>query len=158
MAIITDGQQCPAPAITNFSPKSGPPGGGTTITIAGRNLGVTFSDFTANSITLRSAPNTMFICTPISEGYVPGATVRCRTNPLPVETYFLVINLPRSSGSRVGMASFSFEVFTPTVSGASPLFGPIAGGTVLTISGINLNIGNNAVVRLNGISDECTVP
>ncbi len=38
MTIITDGQQCPAPDITNFSPKFGPPGGGTTITITGRNL------------------------------------------------------------------------------------------------------------------------
>ncbi len=157
MAIITDGQQCPAPDITNFSPQSGPPGGGTTITITGRNLGVTFSDFTANSITLRRAPNTMFPCTPISDDYVAGVTVKCRTNPIPAETYSLVIDLPRSSGSRVGMAS-SFEVLTPTVSGASPLFGPIAGGTVLTITGTNLNIGNNAVVRLNGISDECTGP
>ena len=28
--------------------------------------------------------------------------------------------------------------------------GPIAGGTVLTITGTNLNTGLNAVVRLNG--------
>ncbi len=82
MDIFTDGQQCPAPDIINFSPQSGPPGGGTTITITGRNLGVTFSDFTANNITLRRAPNTMFPCTPISEGYVPGSTVRCRTEAI----------------------------------------------------------------------------
>ncbi len=156
MAIITDGKQCPAPTITNFSPQSGPPGGGTTITITGRNLGVTFSDFTANSITLRMAPNTMIPCTPISEGYVPGATVICRTNRLPAESYALVIDLPRSSGSGQGSSPTIFEVLTPTVSGASPLFGPIAGGSLLTITGTNLNIGNIAVVRLNGISEVCT--
>ncbi len=158
MAIITDGQQCPAPAITYFSPQSGPPGGGTTITITGRNLGVTFSDFTANSITLRRASNTMLPCTPISEDYVPGSTVRCRTNSLPVGTYFLVIELPRSSGSGSGQgtATSNFRVLTPTVSGASPLFGPIAGGTVLTISGTHLDIGNNAEVQLNNSTDTCT--
>ncbi len=156
MAIITDGQQCPAPTITNFSPQSGPPGGGTTITITGRNLGVTFSDFTANTVTLTRVPNTMFPCTPISEDYVPGATVRCTTNPLPAGSYTLVIDLPRSPGPGQNSSPTNFEVLTPTVSGASPLFGPIAGGTLLTITGTHLNIGNNAVVRVNGISELCT--
>ncbi len=156
MAIITDGQQCPAPTIINFSPQSGPPGGGTTITITGRNLGVTFSDFTANSITLRRAPNTMFPCTPISEGYVPGSTVKCRTEAILAGTYFMVIDLARTSGSGQGTATSTFEVLTPTVSGASPLFGPIAGGTVLTITGTHLDIGNNAEVQMNNSTDTCT--
>ena len=148
--------QCPAPTITNFSPQSGPPGGGTTITITGSNLGVTFSDFTANSITLRRAPNTMFPCTPISEGYVPGATVRCATNPLPAGSYTLVIDLPRSPGPGQGSLPTNFGILTPTVSGASPLFGPTAGGTILTINGTNLNIGNNAIVILEDIFDNCS--
>ncbi len=156
MAIITDGQQCPAPTITSFSPQSGPPGGGTTITITGRNLGVTFRDFTANSITLRRASNAMFPCTPINEDYMAGATVKCRTNPLPAGTYFLVIDLARSSGSGQATATSNCEVLTPTVSGASPWSGPIAGGTVLTVSGTHLDIGNNADVQLNNFTDTCT--
>ena len=97
----------------------------------------------------------MFPCTPISESYMPGATVKCRTNPLPAGSYTLVIDLPRSPGPGHGPSPTNFEVLTPTVSGASPLFGPIAGGTVSTITGTNLNIGNDAVVRLNGISEVC---
>ena len=48
----------------------------------------------------------------------------------------------------------------PTISSVSPTFGPMAGGSTLTVSGTILNIGNteNTRVTLNG-SDalECAI-
>ena len=79
---VNTGAECLAPSITIITPPSGPFQGGTIITITGRNLGVTFSDFTANSITLTSGSNSVH-CTPISEGYMPGREVRCRMKLIP---------------------------------------------------------------------------
>ena len=146
------GTQCPAPSIAMIQPQTGPPHGGTIITITGSNLGVTFSDFTANSITLTSGSNSVQ-CTPISEGYMPGREVRCRLNIVPVEIYTLTINIPSGMGTYDG----TFVVSLPTVTEATPLQGPIAGGTRVTITGTDLDIGNKAVVGFAGIAERCTV-
>ena len=152
-SFVNTGAQCPAPSIAMIQPQTGPPQGGTIITITGSNLGVTFSDFTANSITLTSGSNSVQ-CTPISEGYMPGREVRCRTDVVPVGTYTLEINIP----SGIGTYNYgSFVVSLPTVMDATPLQGPIAGGTRVTITGTDLDIGNNAVVRFTGITAQCTV-
>ena len=47
LPFYTTGPQCPKHRISSFSPSSGPPSGGTIITIRGRDLGVTFYDFSA---------------------------------------------------------------------------------------------------------------
>ena len=149
---VNTGAQCPAPSIAMIQPQTGPPQGGTIITITGRNLGVTFSDFTANSIALTSGSNSVQ-CTPISEGYVSGREVQCRMNVVPVGTYTLVVNIPSGMGTYDG----TFVASLPTVTGATPLQGPIAGGTRVTITGSDLDIGNNAVVGFTGITARCTV-
>ena len=146
------GTQCPAPSIAIIQPQTGPPQGGTIITITGSNLGVTFSDFTANSITLTSGSNSVQ-CTPISEGYMSSSEVRCRMNVVQDGSYTLAINIPSGIGTYDG----TFVVSLPTVTGATPLQGPIAGGTRVTITGTNLDIGNNAVVSFTGIIARCTV-
>ena len=148
-SFIIMGGQCPGPSITSISPESGPRLGGTVITISGMNLGVTFSDFnTSNSIIL-SGNGANVECVPLSEGYLSGTLVRCRTTPVSSEgTYTLVVTLQRSTGPQVGTSPF--VILLPTIASASPLLGPIAGGTVLTITGTNLNTGLNAVVRLDG--------
>ena len=147
------GTQCPAPSIAMIQPQTGPPQGGTIITIRGSNLGVTFNDFTANSITLTSGSNSVQ-CTPISEGYMSGTEVPCRMNVAPIGSYVLAINIPSGMGT---YSDGTFVAAWPTVTGATPLQGPIAGGTRVTITGTNLNIGNNAVVGLTGITARCIV-
>ena len=58
--------------ITGFSPPSGPPSGGTVITITGRDLGVTIDDFDPpGGITVGGVA-----CTPLAEGYEQGRRVR----------------------------------------------------------------------------------
>ena len=148
ISLITMGTQCPAPSITSISPTSGPSKGRTVITINGRNLGVTFSDFNASDSIELTVNGANVRCVPLSDGYMSGTLVLCRTMPISsVGTYSLVVNLPRSTGSST--ATSNFEILLPTITDVNPLFGPIAGGTVLTITGTNLNIGNAAVVMLN---------
>ena len=152
-SFVNTGAQCPAPSITMIQPQTGPPQGGTNITITGRNLGVTFSDFTANSITLTSGSNSVQ-CTPISDGYMSGSEVRCTMNVVQDGSYTLAINIPSGMGT---YNDGTFVVSLPTVTGATPLQGPIAGGTTVTITGTDLNIGNKAVVGFTGITERCTV-
>ena len=150
---VNSGAECPVPSIAMIQPQTGPPQGGTIITITGSNLGVTFSDFTANSITLTSGSNSVQ-CTPISEGYMSGRQVHCRVNEVPVGSYTFAMDLPS------GMGTYNlnrYVVSLPTVTGASPLQGPIAGGTRVTITATDLDIGNNAVVGFIGITTQCTL-
>ena len=155
-SFIIMGGQCPGPSITSISPESGPRLGGTVITINGQNLGVTFSDFNASNSIILSGNGANVECVPLSEGYLSGTLVRCRTMPVPSEgMYTLLVTLQRSTGSQVGTSPFA--ILLPTIIDASPLQGPIAGGTVLTITGTNLNTGLNAVVRLEGETDPICV-
>ena len=148
-SLIVMGGQCPGPSITSISPESGPRLGGTVITINGQNLGVIFSDFNASNSIILSGNGANVECVPLSDGYISGALVHCRTMPVPSEgMYTLLVTLKRSSGPQVGMHPFA--ILLPTIASANPLLGPIAGGTSLTITGTNLNTGLNAVVRLNG--------
>ena len=150
---LNTGTQCPAPSIAMIQPQTGPPQGGTIITITGSNLGVTFSDFTANSITLTSGSNSVQ-CTPNSDGYMSGREVRCTMNVVQDGSYTLAINIPSGMGT---YNDGTFVVSLPTVTGATPLQGPIAGGTRVTITGTDLDIGNKAVVGFTGITARCTV-
>ena len=152
---ITSGGQCPAPTITEITPTSGPLQGGTTITITGSELGVMFSDFQSDSIIIAEAN-----CVPVDTGFVPGTQVRCVTEPFTSSgEKTVVLTLNRDEGT--GRATFTnFVVADPTISSVSPTVGPMAGGSTLTVSGTDLNIGNteNTRVTLNG-SDalECAI-
>ena len=153
-AFYTTGPECPRHMIEDFSPQSGPPSGGTVITITGRNLGVTIADFSApNSITVGGVS-----CTPFSEGYVSGARVLCRTGAsLPLDLQNLVVTLPRN-GLPVAVSASGFMVTMPTLSSVEPSFGPIAGGSELRVRGTGLDVGNTARVTLNGVNGpECSV-
>ena len=148
---VNVGSNCPAPMITDFNPKSGPIEGGTTITITGRELGVTFDDFITNSITVGSVS-----CTAIESGYIPGRQIRCNTTAqggllgdLPI-----VITLPSGTGE----SSDRFTYATPEIMRVVPIRGPVAGGTRLTVWGSNLNIGNIEDTRITIVDGtECNI-
>ena len=150
--IVSMGSGCPIPFISDFNPKSGPIEGGTTITITGRELGVTFDDFVnPNSITVGSVP-----CTAIQSGYIPGRQIRCNTTAqggllgdLPI-----VITLPSGTGE----SSDRFTYATPEIMRVVPIRGPVAGGTRLTVWGSNLNIGNIEDTRITIVDGtECNI-
>ena len=154
--LATTGSQCPMPSITNFSPMSGPPEGGTAITIVGRELGVTFDDFTANSIMIAVEDQTGVPCMPTDrESYVPGREIRCiTTTGGTIGLNMIEISL----SSRSGRSTSPFTVVSPQITGVVPSLGPQAGGTRLTVYGSDLNIGNIEDTRITLTSGtECTV-
>ena len=145
--LLTMGTQCPAPIITSFSPMSGPPDGGTVVTIHGTDLGVSINDFASeHSIRVGDAP-----CVSLNTSYISGKQVLCRTtNATQLGGNKLVINLTRVTGPVTVIAQELFHVLLPTVVSVWPVFGPIAGGSILTIEGTDFDIGNRADVTLYG--------
>lgn len=146
-ALLTMGRQCPDPTITSIFPTSGPSYGGTIITIIGTDLGVTINDFNAdNSIKIGG-----MACIPLSRDYISGRQILCETqNTTELGRVKLVVNLTRLSGIVTATANTLFNVIEPNVTSVEPTYGPIAGGSVLTIRGTDLNIGNSARVTLYG--------
>ena len=143
---IVIGEQCPAPVVTGFSPTSGPPNGGTILTIRGTDLGVVFNDF------LEDGSNIIVggvICTPLNMNYISGVQVLCQTGSgMGEESQRVEVNLVRDAGIRTGRLD-GFMVVLPTVSSVEPAFGPIAGGSRLTINGTGLDIGTSTRIILD---------
>ena len=152
---VTEGANCPSPTITDFNPKFGPPEGGTTITIMGTDLGVSFNDFTApgSSITVGGVT-----CTPDNpDNYMPGQRIDCTTTNSggSTGTETIMITLPNG---RVNSMGTEFTVVSPQITGVVPSRGPQAGGTRLTVYGSDLSIGNIEDTRITVTSGtECTV-
>ena len=146
-ALRLQGSQCPQHTISGFSPASGPPSGGTLVTISGTDLGVTIADFRAagSGITIGGIP-----CDPQDMGYELGRTVVCETKgTLPLGPQEIAVTLLRNGAPSV-VRTGSFVVILPTVSSVMPTWGSIAGGSQLRVSGTGLDIGNAARVTLNG--------
>ena len=140
-APITEGSGCPAPVIDDFNPKSGPIEGGTIITITGRDLGVSYNDFTSNSIVVGDDP-----CMPVEDGFIPGKQIHCTT----INGSSLGINLIRVTlPSGLAISNDGFRIASPEIIIVDPVLGPAAGGTKLTVWGSNLNIGNKVNTRLH---------
>ena len=114
----------PAPAVSGVSPPDGPATGGTSVTIAGSNLGgATAVDFgaTVASFTVNSA--TQIIATaPARSAGVIDVTV---TTP--------------GGTSPTGSADRFTYFAPPTVTGVSPATGYDPGGTTVTVMGTNLS-------------------
>ena len=146
---------CPAATITSVLPASGPPEGGTTVTITGTDLGVTYADI--SRVTIGSSP-----CITQENSYIPGTQIVCETtaftsDPGPKD---LIITVQRGAGSPPVVGRSLFTVVAPTVTGVEPSFGPMSGGTSITIRGTGLNISNveDTRVTLDGEDGpECTI-
>jgi plexin A len=151
---ITTGSDCAVPNISDFSPKYGPPEGGTTITITGTDLGISFNDFNAPGSSIRVGG---VACTPTDpDGYVPGRRISCITTSSGGSTgpRTILITLPNGAGA----SNTQFNIVSPEITGVFPSRGPQAGGTKLTVYGTNLDIGNTENTRITLVGGtECTV-
>ena len=152
--LATSGSQCPVPTITDFTPKSGPPDGGTIITIFGTNLGVSFNDFTSPGSSIRVGSAT---CTPSNpDSYIPGRRVSCTTTNNGGSTGLMIILITLPNGPRT--SDTQFNIISPRVTRVFPSRGPQAGGTLLTVYGTDLNIGNTEDTRITLVGGtECSV-
>ncbi len=117
----------PAPTISKLSPKSGPAGGGTSVTITGTGFtgatsvrfGTASASFTINSSTSITAT------APASSSATVDVTV---TGP---------------HGTSATSGADRFKYGSATVTGVSPSAGPSAGGTTVTITGSGFALGSS---------------
>ena len=112
----------PAPTISLFTPKSGPTGGGTSVTITGQNLsGATSVSFggAAGKIT---ADNSTVITVTSPAGFAGTVNVTVTT-----------------PGGTVTAGQFTYVVPAPTLTGLSPTSASACYANTVTISGTNLS-------------------
>jgi large repetitive protein len=115
----------PTARVTSVSPASGPTTGGTTMAITGAGFtgatGVNFGAAAAATFTVNSATSITATSPAASAGTVD-------------------VTVANSGGTSAPSASDQFMfVAAPTVSGVSPNFGPVGGGTSVTITGAHLS-------------------
>ncbi len=116
--------------------------GGTVLTVQGTNLGVSFIDIQGSILTVGSQP-----CTPMDVNYFPGRQFVCEIpnllTPGPKE-------LSLTIGARVATVTADpFVAVEPIVSSVFPSLGPVAGGTVVSVRGSGLGIGNKIKTVVN---------
>ena len=128
---------CPNATITSVLPTSGPREGGTTVTITGTDLGVTYEDI-VNNVMISSSP-----CITQEDGYIPGTQIVCETTAFTSgpDPKNLIVTVQRGTGSPLVVRGM-FTVVAPTVTGVEPSIGPMSGGTFITMRGTGLNISN----------------
>jgi hypothetical protein len=121
------------PAISSISPNSGPASGGTGVTISGSSftspVHVSFGGVAAVSVTFNSSSSV----TAITPGGAAG--------PVPVT----VTNPDGTSAT----ATFTY-LAAPSITSISPVSGPSAGGTPITITGTGFQSG--ATVKVGGVA------
>jgi alpha-tubulin suppressor-like RCC1 family protein len=131
----------PPPIVGKVSPTNGSAGGGTTVTIKGKNLtgatAVKFGSTNATSFTVNSGT----LITAVSPAEMEGKVDVTVTTPY---------------GTSAISAGDHFT-FTPTVTNVSPNAGPTAGGTSVTITGTGFALGTTATIIKFGLKRATSV-
>ncbi len=118
----------------------------------GTNLGVTFVDVLNATLTLGGVA-----CTPINTDYIPGRQFVCVTNNFG-STGSNVFTMVLYGTIHVNVNADSFIALNPIVSSVKPTFGPMAGGTILTVRGTALRVGNHENTRVTLVSGGSIYP
>lgn len=122
------------PTITSFTPTSGPATGGTVVAISGSNFQngatVKFGDTAAVSTTVNSATS----ISAIAPVHAAGDVTLTVTNP---------------DGQSASFGTYTYTNPGPSITSIDPLSGPTSGGTVVTITGSNID--PNASVTIGGL-------
>uniref|UniRef100_A0A672SPC7 Plexin B2 n=1 Tax=Sinocyclocheilus grahami TaxID=75366 RepID=A0A672SPC7_SINGR len=144
--------QCPPPKITDIVPRYGPMKGQISVTIKGSNLGIKQEDI--KRITVAGVP-----CTHQLERYSVStrysiialidecSITRSESGPVEVEV----------EGGRTGQSDVYFTYRDPVPKAVSPSKGPAAGGTVITITGDNLDTASIDDISITVDREPCKV-
>ena len=130
---------CATPTVTAISEAGGPTTGGTTLTLTGTsfvagNTAVAFGGTASTNVSVTSATSLTAVTPAHAAGNVN-----------------VVVTTPGGSGTLTG--GFSYLAEAPTITSASPTSGPLAGGTVLTIAGVDFAAGVAvATVTVGGVA------
>ena len=121
------------PSVTSVSPNSGPPAGGTSVTIGGSNLALTGYTTT---VAFGGIPATNVNCT---------ATSCTATSPanLASSTVDVTVTLGGQTSTTNAADRFTY-LGTPTVTAVSPSSGPASGGFIVKISGSSFSLNSGA--------------
>jgi hypothetical protein len=141
------------PQVTGISPKAGPLGGGTTVTVTGSGFtgatAVHFGAAASTSVTVVSDTQLTVVSPPVSAA---GPTVLDVTVVTPI------------GGTSATSAADQFTyVQPPTVSAIRPAFGPVAGGTPVNVIGsgfltaTGVNFGSVAAEKFAANGDELII-
>ncbi len=133
-----------APTVSGLVPSSGPAAGGTMVTITGTGFtGTTAVDF-------GTTPATTF--TVVSSTSIMAAS--------PPGTGTVDVTVTTGAGASPTLPADQFEyIAAPVVTSLSPLAGPLAGGTLVTITGTgftgatSVHFGTNLATNLTFVSD-----
>ncbi|KAE9543414.1 hypothetical protein AGLY_002214 [Aphis glycines] len=140
----TSSNECPKPRIDMIKPLSGPIEGGTMVTIEGSNLGLNREDVWGK-IHIGG-----ILCHLVD--YEVSVKIVCRTGPSNTEKIASIV-----VGNNAGLteSSVHFNYKSVKLDKVTPGMGPQSGGTLLAISGHNLNIGSSVTAFLDNFP--CTV-
>jgi len=132
-----------APTVTGVSPASGSSAGGDTVTITGTSF------TSATDIEFGAIPATSFIVQDDSHitAVTPGETAGT--------TDVTVVN-PTGTSAVTSADHFSYVDIAPVITGVSPASGPTTGGTKVTITGTNLNMGDVGLGTGQDLNATCT--
>ena len=113
-------------SVTGVTPSTGPPAGGTSVTIAGTDLSG------ATAVAFGSTPATVT---------ADSATSITATAPPGIGTVDVTVTTPDGTSATSSADQFTYSNVAPppTVIGISPVTGPVAGGTSVTVTGTNLS-------------------
>ncbi|MBT0771396.1 IPT/TIG domain-containing protein [Kineosporia sp. J2-2] len=129
-----------APTVTGLTPSTGPPAGGTTVTIAGTNFvagsTVRFGSASATNVTVNS-PTSITADAPAGTG-----------------SQFVTVTNSGGTSAQVQGAVYTYSTPAPTVSSIAPTHGPLAGGTSVTVTGTGFT--SQSVVKVDGTARPTT--
>ncbi|KAM6370310.1 plexin-A2 [Pluvialis apricaria] len=136
--------KCANPRITEILTVSGPPEGGTRVTIRGVNLGLDFSEI-AHGVQVAGVQ-----CTPLPEQYVVAEQIVCEMGQaLPgISSGPVLLCIGECKPEFTAKSTQQYMFVTPVVSFLHPSRGPESGGTMVTISGHYLGAGSRVSVLL----------
>ncbi|KAF6215982.1 hypothetical protein GE061_000319 [Apolygus lucorum] len=126
---------CPNPEVTSFSPQLGPWEGGTNITITGINLGKAFKDI-YGGVSVAGIP-----CEPYEHLYKKTTQIVCRVDGPGTNDKRSGLVVVKVEDFR-GNSKQSYEFVDPKIKKITPKFGPLSGGTELSIYGQYMNAGS----------------
>ncbi len=141
-ATVSADQFSYTPVVATVSPVAGTPSGGTHVTITGAGFtgatAVNFGSTAAAALTVDSDTQ-ITVTSPAGTGLVD-----------------VTVTTPTGTSAKSSADQFSYA---PVVTGISPAGGPVAGGTLVTITGVNLtgatavNFGSTTLTSLTIVSD-----
>ncbi|XP_056395933.1 plexin-B3 isoform X2 [Hyla sarda] len=135
---------CPTPLIRSISPRTGVLEGGTNITIDGANMGQRADEV---SVTVCDQP-----CAVLQDLYIVSNRIVCTLSASPEEVSGVV--KVSVNGREPGVSSELFSYQDPVLQSLDPLRGPMAGGTMITLSGSKLLTGDQISVTVGDLPCE----